>query len=239
MCVEDTPDVEAVLFGEQGVAKGLTQAATPPPPHPPIVIDHSTISPIATARFAERLTRETGALYLDAPVSGGDVGAKASTLSIMCGGAEEAFQRALPVLQAMGRMIIHIGPRPGDGQRTKLVNQIVGSLNCIGMTEGLRLGEAMGLDMEKVNSAVSQGAATSWAMVNMGPRWLKRDFKPGFRLRHLLKDLRLCREVIDSLPEGAVDRFPGARLALELVQRAVEAGYGDDNIHAMARVFLD
>jgi 3-hydroxyisobutyrate dehydrogenase len=235
LCVEDTPDVEAVLFGPAGVAGGLKRGVQPPP----IVIDHSTISPAGEARFAARLAREAGALYLDAPVSGGDVGAKAGTLSIMCGGPAAAFERARPLLETMGRTITHIGSRVGDGQRAKLVNQVVGAINCIATTEAMRMGEAMGLDMARVLAAISQGAAGSWSLSNLGPRFLQREFKAGFRMRHLLKDLNYCREAIADTAPGAWEKFPGVQLACEVVERAVAQGHGEENIHAMGRVFLD
>jgi 3-hydroxyisobutyrate dehydrogenase len=204
-----------------------------------LIIDHSTIAPEAEADFARRLDEAAGAQYLDAPVSGGDSGARAGTLSIMAGGPAAAFERARPLLEAMGRTIIHIGERPGDGQRAKLVNQLVVAINCLATTEALRLGEAMGLDLDKVLAAIGQGAAGSWSLNNLGPKWLARDFAPGFRLRHLRKDLRLCEEVMARLAGDAADeRFPGAALMRRLVGAAVDAGHGDENIHAVGRPFI-
>ena len=234
MCIEDTPDVEAVLFGDEGIVEGLARGVEPPV----IVIDHSTISAAATEQFARRLAHERGALYLDAPVSGGDVGAKAGTLSIMCGGPREAFERAKPLLDAMGKTIVHIGTRHGDGQRAKMINQIVVAINCIATIEGMRMGEALGVDMDRVMEAISQGAAGSWSLSNMGPRWLGRDFAPGFRLRHLLKDIRFAAEAIEDLPDPKAATFPGIEMALDLIQRSVDEDNGDFNIHAMERIFL-
>ncbi len=235
ICVEDSQAVGQVLFGEQGVANGLTPGDDPPP----LVIDHSTISPAATADFAARLAAERSALYLDAPVSGGQPGAIAGTLSIMCGGPLEAYQMALPAFEAMGRTIVHIGPRHGDGQRAKIINQVLVAIHAIATDEAMRLGESLGLDMEKVLSAITQGAAGSWSLANLGPRWLARDFAPGFRLRHLLKDLGFCLEALESLPAGADQTYPGIALALDLFNRAAAAGYGEDNIHAVERIFTD
>lgn len=236
LCVDDTPDVEAVLFGERGVAAGLPAAGTVA--EPVLVLDHSTISAEAEARFAERIERHYAAQYLDAPVSGGDSGAREGTLAIMCGGSAEAFRRALPLMEAMGRRFVHIGPRHGDGQRAKMINQVVVAINCIATSEGMRLGEAMGMDMARVLEAIGQGAAGSWSLNNLGPRWLARDFQPGFRLRHLLKDLQFCGEAIGELPPPQAESFPGTLKALELVRRSVAAGNGDLNINAMEKVFL-
>lgn len=236
LCVEDTPDVEAVLFGEHGVTHGLPDPSLSGTEPPVLVIDHSTVSAAATEGFARRIESERRALYLDVPVTGGDVGAREGTLAFMCGGSAEAFARARPLLEAMGKVIVHIGPRHGDGQRAKMINQLIVAINCMATTEGLRLGEAMGLDLDKVMAAISQGAAGSWSLSNLGPRWLRRDFKPGFRLRHLLKDLRFCQEAIESASGPA--NFPAAELALELVQKSVQADSGDLNIHAMAKIFF-
>lgn len=230
ICVEDTPDVEQVLFGPEGVAAGLP--AVDSDMEPVLVLDHSTISAEAEAGFAIRLEGSCAARYMDAPVTGGDVGAREGTLTFMCGGEEATFNRALPLLEAMGRRFVHIGPRRGDGQRAKMVNQVVVALNCLATTEGMRLGEAMGLEMTKVLEAIGQGAAGSWSLNNLGPRWLARDFAPGFRLRHLLKDVQFCEQEI-----GAAE-FPGLRQAIELIRRSVEAGNGDLNINAIEKPLL-
>lgn len=232
ICVEDTADVEQVLFSTEGVAAGLPPAAAGV--EPVMVLDHSTIAAEAEAGFAHRLEAACAARYMDAPVTGGDVGAREGTLTFMCGGEEATFQRALPLLQAMGRRFVHIGPRPGDGQRAKMVNQVVVALNCIATTEGMRLGEALGLDMSKVLEAIGHGAAGSWSLNHIGPRWLARDFAPGFRLRHLLKDVQFCEQAIRDQPA----EFPGLRQALELIRRSVEAGNGDLNINAMEKPLL-
>ncbi len=235
LCVEDTKDVEEVLFGPNGVVLGLGHDMD----EPVLIIDHSTISATAAAMLAERLEHEGGAFFMDAPVSGGDVGAKTATLSIMCGGPVEMFDRALPLLQAMGKTITHVGTRPGDGQRAKMLNQMIVAINCLATTEAMRLGETMGLNMDKVMSAISHGAAASWSLTNLGPRWLKRDFSPGFRLRHLLKDIRYGVETIEDLPDPEAFSYPATELALIMIQRSVQAGNGDENIHALAKVFLD
>jgi len=235
MCVDDAPAVEQVLFGDDGAVHGLTQHADPPV----LVIDHSTISAKSTDRIARRLSEEAGAVMVDAPVSGGDVGARAGALSIMCGGPAEAFERARPLFEAMGKTIVHVGERHGDGQRAKMINQMVVALNCVATTEAMRFGEAMGVDMRKVMEAISQGAAGSWSLSNLGPRLLARDFAPGFRLRHLLKDVGFCEEVIQELPPPQNEAFPGTEMVMNLIKRSVVAGNGEHNIHAMSKVFLD
>jgi len=231
LCIEDTADVEQVLFGERGVVQGLSAADG----RPPVVVDHSTISALATEQFARRLREQTGALYLDAPVSGGDTGARAGTLAIMCGGPAPAFERVRPALEAMGQTIVHVGPNNGDGQRCKMINQLVVAINCLATTEAMRFGRAMGLDMDKVLAAISRGAAGSWSLSNLGPRYLAGDFAPGFRLRHLLKDLNYCAELIAQLPDASPSDFPAVHLARELVRHAESAGHGDENIHAVGR----
>lgn len=233
ICVEDTPDVEEVLFGDQGVVHGLDHTAEPPA----LIIDHSTISPDAAEECSRKLSRDHGALFLDAPVSGGDSGARSGRLAIMCGGPAEAFHRAKPLLQAMGETIVHVGTRNGDGQRCKIINQVLVAINCLATTEAMRLGEQVGLNMDNVLAAISQGAAASWSLSNLGPRWLRRDFEPGFRLRHLLKDIKFAAEAIEALPPEQVAGFPGIELALDLIQQSVDVSYGDCNIHAVARIF--
>jgi 3-hydroxyisobutyrate dehydrogenase len=233
LCVSDTPDVESVLLGGEGVIHGLPKEANPPV----LVIDHSTISPDATARIAHAIESQTAALYLDAPVSGGDTGAKEGTLSMMCGGSPEAFALAQPLLMAMGKTLTHIGPRHGDGQRAKMVNQLLVALNCLATTEAMRMGEAMGLDMDRVLAAVSNGAAGSWSLSNLGPRWLRQDFAPGFRLRHLLKDVSFCTQSLGQAFGDTSAQYPGVFLVHSLLERAVAAEHGDENIHALGRIF--
>ena len=182
--VSDTPDVEAVLFGENGLAEGLEPGS--------VVIDMSTISPTRTVEFAARLA-DRQVDMLDAPVSGGDKGAIAGTLSIMVGGEQEAFNRCLPLFEAMGKNIVYTGPN-GNGQKTKLVNQVVGSLNLLAMIEGLRMAEKAGLDPQRTLDAVGAGAAGSWMWTHLGPRVARRDFAPGFMIRLHQKDLRLAAE---------------------------------------------
>jgi len=211
--VSDTPDVEAVLFGAEGAAAGLRPGS--------VVIDMSTISPRATVDFAQRLAA-IPAYMLDAPVSGGEAGAKAGTLSIMAGGEPEVYERCLPVLRAMGRNIVYAGPS-GSGQKTKLVNQVVASLNLLAAVEGLRLAKAAGLDAEKTLEAVGAGAAGSWMLANLGPKIALGDTRPGFFIRLHQKDLRLAKEFFEENRLAG----PGTELTYRLFTEAVEKGLGE------------
>ena len=223
--VSDTPDVEAVLFGADGVIEGIGAGK--------VVVDMSTISPAETESFAARLG-ERGALMLDAPVSGGDKGAIAGALSIMVGGSEEAFAKAKPLFDAMGKNIVHVGGN-GDGQRTKACNQIAGALHVVAMSEALNLARAAGLDGEKVLAAISQGAAGSWMLSNLAPRALKNDFDPGFMIKLQAKDLRLAAEEIERLGIGA----EGTLLAKALFDRATEMGMGELGTQGLYKLYTE
>lgn len=220
--VSDTPDVESVLFGAGGVAEGIGPGK--------VVIDMSTISPEATERFAARLA-ERGADLLDAPVSGGEVGAIEARLAIMVGGRAEAFERCLPLFQAMGKNIVHLGPS-GSGQRCKLVNQIVGAVNILATAEGLRFAQAAGLDAGKVLSAITRGAAGSWMLENLGPKMVRGDWRPGFLVRLQDKDLRLVREAADRM---GLD-LPTARLAATMFADATRVGHGEQGTQALFQI---
>jgi 3-hydroxyisobutyrate dehydrogenase len=219
----DTPEVEAVLLGEKGVYEGLSPGK--------IVVDMSTISPEATVQFAAHL-REKQCELLDAPVSGGENGAIAGTLTIMVGGDEQAFQKSLPLFQAMGKNIVHLGAN-GNGQRTKLVNQVICALNILAMSEGLHLAERIGLDAKKVLQVVSSGAAGSWMLSNLAPRILQNDFRPGFTIKLQQKDLRLAMELIKTLGED----FPGTALTHSLFMQAVEQGLGEQGTQGLINIF--
>lgn len=186
--VTDTPDVESILFGEQGVAAAAKPGL--------IVIDHSTIDPDATQRFAARLAA-SGVTLLDAPVSGGDTGARAGTLSIMVGGPAEAFARVRPVLAAVGRTITHVGPS-GMGQACKACNQaaVVGAL--LGTCEAIALARKLGLDPRTMLDVVGAGAGSSWQLTNLGPRIVSGDFDPGFMIDLILKDLGIVTRAADA-----------------------------------------
>jgi 2-hydroxy-3-oxopropionate reductase len=187
--VPDTPDVEKVLFGKDGVAEGLSKTK--------LVIDMSSISPIATKDFATRINA-LGCDYLDAPVSGGEVGAKAGTLTIMIGGPESAFARATPLFEAMGKNITLVGPN-GAGQTTKVANQIIVALNIAAVGEALVFASKAGADPAKVRQALMGGFAASRILEVHGERMIKRTFNPGFRIALHQKDLNLALQGAKAL----------------------------------------
>jgi len=186
--VADTPDVESVILGENGVIEGIKTDS--------VVIDMSTISPETTRKMAARL-KEKGAHMLDAPVSGGEQGAIDGTLSIMVGGEAKIFERCKPVFQAMGKNIICVGSN-GMGQTVKLMNQILvaGTLNAV--VEALVFAQKSGVDLDKAIDAVKGGAASSWQLINLAPRIIKRDFQPGFMIDLMQKDLNLVMETVEA-----------------------------------------
>lgn len=187
--VPDTPQVEEVLFGHNGVASGLSEGK--------LVIDMSSISPIATKEFARRIN-ELGCDYLDAPVSGGEVGAKAASLTIMVGGSEATFARARPVFEKMGKNITLVGDN-GVGQTTKVANQIVVALTIEAVAEALVFASKAGADPAKVRQALMGGLASSRILEVHGERMIKRSFDPGFRIELHQKDLNLALEGARSL----------------------------------------
>jgi 2-hydroxy-3-oxopropionate reductase len=180
--VPDTPHVEQALFGKDGVAQGLTRGS--------LVIDMSSISPLETKRFAEKIGA-LGCDYLDAPVSGGEVGAKAATLTIMVGGPERAFERARPLFEKMGKNVTLVGGN-GDGQTCKVANQIIVALNIQAVGEALLFASKMGADAERVRRALMGGFASSRVLEVHGERMVKRTFAPGFRIELHQKDLGIA-----------------------------------------------
>ena len=199
--VPDTPDVEAVLFGESGVAAGLKAADGARK----VVVDMSSISPIATKKFAEKINA-LGCDYLDAPVSGGEVGAKNATLSIMVGGPEAVFERVKPIFELMGKNITLVGGN-GDGQTAKVANQIIVALNIEAVAEALLFAAKAGADPARVRQALMGGFASSKILEVHGERMIKRTFNPGFRIELHQKDLNLAlataKEIGVSLPNTA------------------------------------
>ncbi|MCG3181436.1 MAG: 2-hydroxy-3-oxopropionate reductase [Phycisphaerae bacterium] len=218
--VTDTPDVEAVLFGPGGVA-GKARAGL-------IVVDHSTINPVATQAFAARLA-ERGVTLLDAPVSGGDTGARAGTLSIMVGGDAAAFERVRPLLEAMGKKIVRVGG-PGMGQVCKACNQVAVSVNLLGVCEALALARRSGLDLGKMIEVVGGGAAASWQLSNLGPKIAAGDMAPGFMIDLVLKDLKIVADTARSqkLP------LSGTAAAEGYFRAAAAGGHGRDGTQAMS-----
>lgn len=222
ICVADTPDVEAVLFGAQGLAEGLAAGKT--------VVDHSTISPEATVDFARRVG-DLGCDYLDAPVSGGQAGASNATLAIMVGGEAAVFERVAPYFQAMGQNIVYCGLQ-GNGQRVKAVNQVICALNILACSEGMLFARQLGLDLETVHKVVSSGAAASWMLSNLGPKMIAADFAPGFMIRLQAKDLGIAAGSMAALSAG----YPGTALTTELFRAAVEAGLGDQGTQGLVNL---
>lgn len=220
-CVSDTPDVEQVILGENGVIHGAKEGA--------LVIDTSTISPKATREIATKLA-ERGISMLDAPVSGGSEGAEKGTLSIMVGGDGKSFARAKPVFEAIGKTITHMGPN-GSGQATKLVNQILCVANMLAASEALLLAQASGLDLTKTLQAVGGGAGGSWMLVNRGPQVAARDFRPGFTIDLQQKDLRLVLEAADELglPLSLTSTIHGYYNVLQ------RQGLGSEGNHALVK----
>jgi 3-hydroxyisobutyrate dehydrogenase len=206
--VTDSPDVEKVILESEGVIEGVHKGLT--------VIDMSTISPIVTRRIAKAL-EEKGAEMLDAPVSGGEKGAIEGALSIMVGGKNEVFRECLPIFETMGKNIVYVGDH-GMGQMVKLCNQVICGLNQLAVCEGIMFGIKAGLDMDKMMKVVTAGAAGSWQLSNIGPKILKGDLEPGFKVKHFLKDLRLIMETAAELKLP----LPGTSLVNQLY-RAVEA----------------
>ena len=200
LMVPDTPDVEQVLFGAGGVAEALPAQGTRK-----VVVDMSSISPMATKAFAAKINA-LGADYVDAPVSGGEVGAKAASLTIMCGAEQAVFDRVLPLLQLMGKNITLVGGN-GDGQTTKVANQIIVALNIAAVGEALLFASKAGADPAKVRQALMGGFASSRILEVHGERMVKRTFNPGFRIRLHQKDLNLAlqgaRELVVALPQTA------------------------------------
>jgi len=219
ICVTDTPDVEAVIRGENGILGSARPGL--------IVIDHSTISPSKTRELAETLAAK-GTAMLDAPVSGGDVGAKNGTLSIMVGGEAAALEKVEPILRRMGTTITHCGPS-GSGQSTKLVNQILVSVTNMAVCEALTFAKKHGLNLEKTIAAISGGAAGSWQLTNLGPRMVNNDFRPGFMINLQQKDLRLVMQAA----EESNTSLPAASLVHQLFTAAEAAGHSKDGTQAL------
>ncbi|MEA1833681.1 2-hydroxy-3-oxopropionate reductase [Methylobacterium durans] len=208
--VPDTPQVEEVLFGPAGVAEGLTPGKT--------VIDMSSISPIATKGFARRIN-ERGCDYLDAPVSGGEVGAKAGSLTVMVGGPEAAFERARPLFEVMGKNITLVGSN-GDGQTTKVANQIIVALTIEAVGEALVFAAKAGADPARVRAALMGGFAASRILEVHGQRMVERAFEPGFRIELHRKDLNLALEGAQALGVP----LPNTATAQELFNTCIAHG---------------
>jgi 3-hydroxyisobutyrate dehydrogenase len=220
-CLTDSPQVESVLFGPDGLADGFSSGS--------LFIDCSTLSPLKASEFAERLALLNVGM-LDAPVSGGSEGAKNATLSIMVGGADADVERAHDILGAMGRTVTHLGP-VGAGQWAKAINQVILAGTYLGVAEGVTLGLKAGLDVERVLSALQGGAAGSWVLANRSERMINDDYPLGFKISLHRKDLGIGLELAKSV--GAV--LPVTALAASFEDGLIGQGHGDDDNSALAR----
>lgn len=218
-------DVESLYFG----TTGLLAHARPNT----LLIDMTTSRPDLAARIAAA-AKDRGLQALDAPVSGGDKGAREATLSIMVGGERAAFERARPLFQTLGQNIVHQGP-PGSGQHCKLCNQIAIAANMIGVCEALAYARNAGLDPEKVLTSIGSGAAASWSLANLAPRMLAGNFDPGFFIKHFIKDMTIA---VDSADRLGLDT-PGLDLALQLYRRLADQGHENDGTQALFRLYAE
>ena len=218
-------DVEEVYFGENGVLQTAKQGA--------IVVDLTTSEPTLAKKIYEKAIQE-GISSIDAPVSGGDVGAKNGTLSIMVGGEKSVFDELLPILQIFGENIVYQG-EVGAGQHTKMCNQLLIATNMIGVCESIAYAMKAGLDIEKVLQSISTGAAGSWSLSNLGSRMIKGDLEPGFYLKHFIKDMKIA---IDEAEKMNLD-LPGVKLSKELYNTLLEKGYGDKGTQSLIKYYID
>ncbi len=226
-CVGDIPDVEAVILGEKGIIHFAKSGA--------IVIDFSTIGSEAARRISQQL-EPAKIQFLDAPVSGGDIGAKNGTLTIMVGGDQNTFETVKPLLETMGKTISYCG-KVGSGQGVKLCNQVLASLNMVGICEALLLAQKQGIDPNLVVEICSTGAAGSWALSNLGLKVAEGDFEPGFMIKHILKDLRIVQETLNCDPA-----LPGIKLADQLFKmvKELDQGLGENQgTQAMIRAYQE
>jgi 3-hydroxyisobutyrate dehydrogenase len=212
-------DVRQVVLGDRGTLAGA-QAGS-------ILVDMTTSEPSLAVEIA-KAARQRGVWSVDAPVSGGDIGAREARLSIMIGGQAPAVQALQPCWQAMGKTIVHQGG-PGAGQHTKMVNQILIATNMIGVCEGLLYAYRAGLDLDTVMQSVGSGAAGSWSLSNLGPRIIGNHFEPGFFVEHFLKDMRIALDEADRMGLA----LPGLALAKQLYQALQAQGHGRDGTHAL------
>lgn len=212
-------DVREVFLGEEGVLAGAEPGG--------VVVDMTTGEP-SMAEEIYQAAKERGVSAIDAPVSGGDVGARNGTLSIMVGGDEEAVKRVRPLFELMGETILHQGG-PGSGQHTKMVNQILIATGMIGVCEALLYGYRAGLDLETVMRSVSGGAAGSWSLSNYGPRMLRGDFEPGFFVRHFVKDMGIALREAERMKLS----LPGLALAHQLYVALQAQGGGRQGTQAL------
>ncbi len=216
-------DVKEVYLGENGILNHAGNGT--------IVIDMTTSSPELAAKIFEQ-AKLSGIDSLDAPVSGGDLGAQNATLSIMVGGDKEIFDNALPVFEVIGKNIILQG-KAGSGQHTKMANQIAIAAGMIGVCESLAYAKKSGLDQETVLKSIGQGAAGSWSLSNLGPRMIAQNYDPGFYIKHFVKDMKIASKSSEQI--GLTS--PGLDLALSLYEKMIEQGFENDGTQALYKLF--
>lgn len=217
-------DVEEVYYADNGILANAQKGA--------VLIDMTTSSPALAKRIAEDAAQK-GVNSIDAPVSGGDVGAKNGTLSVMCGGERETFEQVLPLLEVFGQQIVYQG-KAGAGQHTKMCNQIAIATNMIGVCEALAYGRKAGLDADTILQSIASGAAGSWSLSNLAPRMIKGDFEPGFYVKHFLKDMNIALSEAElmNLP------LPGLRLARDMYNELIEEGYGEKGTQVLYKRYM-
>lgn len=223
LCVSDGPAVKDVLFGTGNLASSLRAKS--------VIVDFSTIAPSESRAIAAELEKKD-IRYLDAPVTGGDVGARNATLSIMVGGAAADFTEVAPYLAFVGKSITHVGP-VGAGQMTKAVNQIAVALGVAAMTEAMVLAGSAGLDVQKTLDVIRHGAAGSWSLENYAPRVLAGDLKPGFAAKYMLKDLNIVANEAEALQL----ELPAAERLRQLYQEMCSRGFGEQGNHALISIY--
>lgn len=218
-------DVEATYYGESGVLDAAGRDA--------VLVDLTTSDPALARRIAVDAAKR-GLHALDCPVSGGDVGARNATLSIMCGGESQAFERARPLLDLMGKNVVLQGPA-GSGQATKMCNQIAIASGMLGVCEAMAYAEKSGLDPESVLTSIEHGAAGSWSLSNLAPRMIRGDYAPGFYVEHFIKDMRIAEE---SAKNAGLEA-PGLALALRMYERLAEQGGARQGTQALYRLYRE
>ncbi len=217
-------DVEEVYFGENGILNHAKQDT--------YLIDMTTSKPSLAVKIYEA-AKERGMHALDAPVSGGDIGAKEARLSIMVGGDETAYQTLLSIFEKMGKNVILQGG-PGAGQHTKMCNQITVATNMIGVCEALAYAKKAGLSQENVLKTIESGAATSWSLSNLGPRMIAGNFEPGFYVKHFIKDMNIALEAAEEM--GLLT--PGLKLTKQLYEKLADMGEENSGTHALYKLYL-
>ncbi|MGQ4649704.1 NAD(P)-binding domain-containing protein [Lyngbya aestuarii] len=226
LCLSDVPDVEQVILGSRGVAESAKPGA--------ILIDTSTIGPDAARQIGAELKKHN-LRFLDAPISGGDIGAKNGTLTIMVGGEQQDFQEIKPLLEVLGKTIRLCGP-VGSGQGVKLCNQVLAAVHMVALCEAMQLARQQGIDPNLMVEVCSTGAAGSWALSNLGPKIAESDYRPGFMIKHIIKDLRLVQASLNSSGQ----ELPGLAMAQSLfktVQAMDNGAGGEQGTQAMIRAY--